>query len=143
MTIEQIMTGIGLVGIGGLLKSLFDYLISIQKTKITARNSFKETRYKSIILLCYALANFEREKTSLIINRPELDSKKVLENEIHAEFINMSLFGSDNVIIAMKSFLENQNNNSLNNLAIAMRKDLYGIKTKLKGINFELMEIKN
>lgn len=62
MTIEQIMTGIGLIGIGGLLKSSFDYLISIQRQKIEAKNNFKEIRYKSIVLLCYALANFEKEK---------------------------------------------------------------------------------
>lgn len=143
MTIEQIMTGIGLIGIGGLLKSSFDYLISIQRQKNEAKNNFKEIRYKSIVLLCYALANFEKEKTSLIINRPDLTSKKTLENELHAEFINMSLFASDKVILAMKLFLENQNNNSLNNLALSMRKDLYGIRTKLKNVSLEIVKPKN
>lgn len=143
MIAEQIMTGIGLIGIGGLLKSSFDYFISIQKMKIDSKNTFKETRYKSIILLCYALVNFEKQNTSLTINRPDLTSKITLENELQVEFINMSLFASDKVILSMKYFLEIQNNKTLNNLAITMRKDLYGIKTKLKGTDFEILNPNN
>lgn len=55
----------------------------------------------------------------------------------------MSLFASDKVILAMKLFLENQNNNSLNNLALSMRKDLYGIRTKLRNVSLEIVKPKN
>lgn len=51
--------------------------------------------------MCYALVNYDKEKTTLIINRPDIDSLDRLKNEIFVEFKNMSLFGSDNVIIAI------------------------------------------
>ena len=136
MSTDQILTGIGLVGIGGLLKSLFDFLVASRKLKNDAKQSTKEIRYKAIILMCYALVNYDREKTTLIINRPDIDSINRLKNEISVEFINMSLFGSDNVIIAMKKFISEPDVIALNNLAIAMRKDLYGIRTKLNRDHF-------
>lgn len=138
MTADQIFTTIGLVGFGGLLKSGFDFLIASRKAKQDAKHTLKETRYKTIILLCYALVYYDREKITLIINRPDITSIDRLRNEVHAEFINMSLFGSDKVILKMKQFVLEQNNQTLNNLAIAMRKDLYGIRTNLKSDNFDI-----
>lgn len=138
MSIDQIITAIGLVGFGGLLKSGFDFLIATKKAKQEAKQSFKETRYKAIILLCYALVNYDREKTTLVINRPDINSIERLRNEVYAEFINMSLFASDKVIIKMKDFVKVQNMQTLNDLAIAMRKDLYGIRTSLKGNHFDI-----
>lgn len=138
MTTNDLLTGIGLVGIGGLLKSGFDFLIASRKAKQDSKHTLKETRYKTIILLCYALVYYEREKTVLIINRPDITSIEFLQNEIHVEFINMSLYGSDNVIIRMKEFITMQNTQTLNNVAIAMRKDLYGIRTNLKADNFNI-----
>ena len=138
MTTEQIFTALGLVGFGGLLKSIFDFFIASRKAKQEAKHTLKETRYKTIILLCYALVYYDREKTTLIINRPDINSIDRLRNEVHVEFINMSLFGSDKVILEMKQFLLKQNSQTLNNLALAMRKDLYGIKTNLKGNHFDI-----
>lgn len=138
MTAEQILTALGLVGFGGLLKSLFDFFIASRKAKQDSKHTLKETRYKAIILLCYALVNYDREKTTLVINRPDITSIDRLRNEVHAEFINMSLFGSDKVILEMKQFLLKQNNQTLNDLALAMRKDLYGIRTNLKGNHFDI-----
>lgn len=138
MVTDQILTGIGLIGVGGILKSFFDFLVSNKKLKSDAKQSTKEIRYKAIILMCYALVNYDKEKTTLIINRQDIDSLNRLKNEISVEFINMSLFGSDNVIMAMKKFIFEKDMKTLNNLAIAMRKDLYGIRTKLNGDHFNI-----
>jgi hypothetical protein len=132
MTAEQIISTIGLVGLGGLLKSSFDYFISSKKTKNESRHNFKEVRYKSIILLGFALINYEKERATLIINRPDITSSDRLKNELEAEFINMSLYGSDQVILKLKELIITQNRQALSDLAFAMRKDLYGIKTKLR-----------
>lgn len=138
MTTDQILTAVGLIGFGGLLKSGFDFLIASRKAKQDSKHSLKETRYKTIILLCYAIVYYDREKTTIVISRPDIDSIDRLRNEVHAEFINMSLFGSDSVILGMKEFIIQQNGQSLNNLTIAMRKDLYGIRTNLKGNHFDI-----
>ena len=52
MSTDQILTAIGFIGLGGLLKSLFDFLISSKKIKQDAKHNLKETRYKAIILMC-------------------------------------------------------------------------------------------
>jgi len=82
--------------------------------------------------MSYALVNYEKEKTMMVVNRPDISSIERLENELHAEFLNMSLYGSDNVVLQFKQFINLSNTDTLNKLAIAMRKDLYGINTKLR-----------
>lgn len=137
MTSEQIISAIGLVGIGGLLKTGFDFLIANKKLKSESKQDFKEKRYKAIILMCYALVYYEKEGTTLTINRPDINSIDRLKNELSAEFINMSLYASDDVIREMRKFIDQQNEIALNNIAMSMRKDLYGIRTKLKSDVFK------
>ena len=138
MTIDQIITAVGLVGIGGLLKAGFDYLIATRKAKQDSKQEFKEKRYKAIILLCYALVHYDKEGTNLTINRPDISSLDRLKNEVSAEFLNMSLFASDKVILKMADFIKNKDVSNLNSLALAMRKDLYGIRTRLRNDVFDL-----
>ena len=102
MTASEIISLIGLIGIGGLLKSLFDLFIGRRKIKSEKKQEFKETRYKAIILLCHAYVNYESEEMALIIQRPDIKSREVLFNELRAEWINMVLYSSDKVILAMK-----------------------------------------
>jgi hypothetical protein len=69
MSADEIIKAIGLIGLGGLLKSIIDYMIASKKAIKEARHTFKESRYKTIILLCFATANYEKEKSTLVINR--------------------------------------------------------------------------
>lgn len=50
MTAEQIISVVGLVGFGGILKTSFDFLVATRKAKQDAKQTMKETRYKAIIL---------------------------------------------------------------------------------------------
>lgn len=143
MTVDQIISILGLIGFGSLLKSGFDFLMANKKSKQDSKHQFKEIRYKAIILLCYSLVFYENDKSTLIKHRPELNSIASLKNEIYTEFINMSLFASDNVILEMKNFIKYPNLKTLNNLAISMRKDLYGMKTKINGNFFEIESTAN
>lgn len=134
MTADQIITAIGFIGIGGILKIGFDYMMSTKKAKRDAQQLDKEKRYKAIILLCYAMVNYDREKTNLVVNRPDIQSIERLKNELDAELINMLLYASTRVIMYMKAFIDNPTNGSLLSLAIAMRRDLYVIRTKMKDV---------
>ena len=138
MTTDEIINAIALVGAGSILKGIFDFLAASKKAKQDAKQETKEVRYKAIILMCYALVNYEKEKMTFIINRPDINSIERLTNEIHVEFINMSLYASDKVIISMKDFINQQDVTSLNKVAISMRKDLYGIRTSLHTKHFNL-----
>jgi hypothetical protein len=49
MTTEQALTAIGLIGIGGLLKSAFDAFLDLRKIRSGAKNLLKERRYKALL----------------------------------------------------------------------------------------------
>jgi hypothetical protein len=138
MTTDQVLTVIGFIGIGGLLKSLIDYAVELFKTKADSKHTLKETRYKAIILLCYTYAHYDNDGRNLIDHRPKLTTLEKLYDELKVEWSNMALYGSDSVILKMKDFLEKKNEASYTDLIIVMRKDLYGIKTKLKSEDFIL-----
>jgi len=142
MTASEIISLIGLIGIGGILKSLFDMFIDKRKIKSEKKQEFKETRYKAIILFCHAHINYEMEERSLAVHRPDIKSKEDLFDELKVEWMNMALYASDKVILAMKKFIETSNRTTFNELVLAMRKDLYGIRTKLKIHNLNLAENK-
>jgi len=137
---NPIIINAAFVFVGIALKTILDFFTAARTSQQSLKITFKETRYKVIILLCYAMVYYEKESSLLVINRPDLPSKERLLNELHAEFINMSLFASDKVILSMKFFLKNLDSLSLNKLAISMRKDLYGIKTKLNSVHFNIAE---
>lgn len=138
MTIEHILSALGLIGIGGIISAIISYFISEKKKKSDAKQELKEERYKAVILLCYAFVYYEREHTMLIINRPNINSKDLLLNELTAEWFNMSLYASDNVILRMKSLIEEQTVVAYNTLIVEMRKDLYSVKTELTADSFRL-----
>jgi len=138
MSIEQILAALGLIGIGSVIPALVSYIIASRKKKSDAKQELKEQRYKAILLLCYAFVNYEREQTKLVINRPNITSKEELLNELTAEWVNMSLYASDDVISKMKKLLEIQTENEYNALIIQMRRDLYSVKTKLTPETFKL-----
>ncbi|MBO6522755.1 MAG: hypothetical protein JJ971_02935 [Balneolaceae bacterium] len=138
MSIEQILAILGAIGISGVIPAIVAYFISSRKKKSDAKQKLKEKRYKAILLLCYAFINYEREQTRLVINRPNIASRESLFNELEAEWVNMSLYASDNVIKKMKEFLKVKNQSAFNSLIITMRKDLYGLKSKLAPEIFEM-----
>ena len=132
MATSEIIEVIGLIGIGGLLKSIIDFFIDNRKLRTEARHQFKETRYKAILLLLYALMYYDKEQDQLKKHRPDIKSKDDLINEIRAEWTNMILFASDNVITTTQNFILEPNLTNFNKTLLAMRKSLYGLRTKLK-----------
>ena len=138
MTIEHILSALGLIGIGSIISAIVSYFIGGKKKKSDAKQELKEERYKAVLLLCYAFVYYEREHTTLIINRPNINSKDLLLNELTAEWVNMSLYASDNVILRMKSLIEEQTVVAYNTLIVEMRKDLYSVKTVLTADSFRL-----
>ena len=140
MTTDQIIDAVTLIGLGSIFTAIFNYFAAKRKAKHDARQSYKETRYKAIIMLSYHCVYYDHDRQLLIDKRPDINNLERLKNELHAEFINMALFASDKVILRMKEFIKKATPNTLNNLAVAMRKDLYGIRTGLKGDSFLLVQ---
>lgn len=138
-TAKIIISAIGLIGIGGLLKSAFDYFfVEKRKRKDQSRHEFKELRYKAIIILCYSLLKYDSNKERLSLHRPDIKSREELMNEIELEWINMTLYASSSVIMTTKKFIQFNTKENLMEMLFAMRKSLYDIKTNLEPHHLEL-----
>ena len=131
MTTEEIINTIALIGLGGIFKSIYDSYSENKKKINEKRHQFKEPRYKAILLLLYALLYYDKQAEKLKRHRPDIQSKEDLIDEVKVECANMILFASDEVILAMKDFIKDVNSNNYTKTALAIRKDLYELKTKL------------
>ncbi|MEM8526016.1 MAG: hypothetical protein AAGG68_15360 [Bacteroidota bacterium] len=131
MTFEQIATTLTLIGVGTVIPTIVSSVMNSRKAKSASKQETKEKRYKAIILLSYAFLNYDKEKSTLIIQRPDIESKEELYNVLHVEWMNMSLYASDKVILRMRNFLKESVQINYNSLILEMRKDLYSVKTKL------------
>jgi hypothetical protein len=138
MNYQNIIAAIGLLGIGAILKSIIDAFFEKRKMTDKTGHEFKQVRYKAIILLMYSFFDFEKHKKELLKNGRDFKNTEELLDEIKAEWSNMTLFASDNVIRATKKFIQTPNSLNYNTVALEMRKDLYGLKTKLTSIDLEL-----
>jgi len=86
----------------------------------------------------YGYLDFEkRNKYLLKYNRDFKDKDDLLE-ELTTEWTNMTLYSSDEVIRAMKKFIQVPNSDTYIVVTLAMRKDLYNIKTNLTAIDLKL-----
>lgn len=127
---DTTFTVLTILGIGTLLNSVWIYILNKRKIKSESNQQFKDVRYKAIIILAYSLVYFDKSKP-LQTHRPEINSKNDIFDELFIEWRNMMLYAGDSVILSMKQFLENSNSDTLNKLILSMRKDLYGINTKI------------
>ncbi|WP_415326087.1 hypothetical protein [Chryseobacterium sp. MMS23-Vi53] len=139
MNTKDIIDTVALIGIGGLLKSAFDYFyVEKRKRKDQSRHEFKELRYKAILILCHSLLDYETSIEKLSNHRPDIQSKEELIKEIELEWFNMALYASDTVILATKKFILSNSHENLTNMILAMRRSLYDIKSSLSFQDFTL-----
>lgn len=131
MSFQNVLATITALGLGALLTKIFEYISDRQKTKEQTKHDFKQTRYKAIILLMYSLLDFEKQNKMLQQNNRNFKDKTELWDELKAEWTNMTLYASDEVVRVMKKFLQAPTLDTYNVTTLAMRKDLYNIKTKL------------
>lgn len=119
--VTGLLTGLG---IGAAVTAYVQHLLKKQEYIYQSQREDLEKRYKVIILLMYAAFNFEENKTTLRIHRPDLDCQADVLDELKAEWYNMLLFASKETINALYVFIQHPNLKNLKMAAIYMRKDL-------------------
>ena len=121
----------GLLGIGGFISSYFTLLWQRRNEDTKARQEYKETRYKCVVLLMRALLEFDKYKDMLIRHGYSISSKEDLIDLMKDEQLSAMLYASKNSIKAMGDFINNPNKNTLIKSVIEMRKDLWKLKGTL------------
>ena len=124
-TITQIILSfLGIIGIGGIITALFNKSKEIEFQKLEQ----KQKRYKSMLL--YMDVFFEPKNIKYLSSRqPDIDSAEDVMEYLKAEYHEMLLYASKEVILAAKNFIESPTRDNFLNVVLAMRKDLW-IKQK-------------
>ncbi len=123
--IGNLITGlVAGLGIGTVLTALVQYSLNRKEAAQLSWRKDLEARYRVIILLMYAASDFEGNRTTLRINRPDLTSKKLVLEELEAEWTNMILFASSKTLTSLRTFIADPSRKNLLAAALTMRKDL-------------------
>lgn len=128
MTIENALSALGLLGIGGLLGNYFRILWERKNAALLHKQEFMEARFKCIILLMYTALNFEERNPGLKLHGRNFRTSDDLTEELKAEWHNAILFASDDVLRTIHNFIQEPSQKNFKGAAIAMRKDLWGGK---------------
>ena len=116
-----LLTGLG---IGSALTALAQHFLKRRENALDSQRQDLEKRYRVVILLMYAAFDFESNKTSLKVHRPDIKSREDVLEDLKAEWFNMLLFASEKTHRALHSFIQDQTLNNLKRTALAMRQDL-------------------
>lgn len=139
MIIEDIVKVVGLLGLGGLIGTYFRILWERRNTALIQKQEFKETRYKCIILLMHGALDFDKNKPMLNQHGRNFQSIDELIDEIKAEWHNMILYASEEVLSESHAFIKNPSQTSFRKVALAMRSDLWGgkVSSHLEQLTFD------
>ncbi|UPK72853.1 hypothetical protein [Chitinophaga filiformis] len=131
MIYQNIISALGLIGLGAILKSIIDSLLKAKELQRQKQNDFKEVRYKAVILLMHGMLDFEKSRPEFEKHGRQFNTITDLLEEIKIERNNMILYASDKVILAITEFINQSTEENYFRVAFAMRKDLYGLNTRL------------
>ena len=131
MVYEEIIAVLGLVGIGGIVATSLTYVYEKRKQIKFSEQEEKEKRYKALAIQMRIVVEPENIKY-VKRHRPDLETIEDWKNEVRAEWFNLLLFASDDVVKALKEFILKPNNATYAKTVIAMRKDLWNKKTTLR-----------
>ena len=128
LTVENVLSALGLLGIGGALGTYFRIVWERKSSAQLQKQEFKDTRYKCIIMLMYTLLDFDKRSKGLEKFGRDFKSQEQLIDEIKAEWHNAILFATDEVLEDLHAFIKEPSAESFKKSALSMRKDLWGGK---------------
>jgi len=133
--IEVALGFLGLVGIGGIITSVMTKKKELQ-FKVLEN---KERRYKSCLL--YMDVYFKPGNIKYLSSRQsDIHSENDVIEYLKAEYHEMMLYASKEVVLSVKKFIESPNRNSFLETVLAMRKDLWLRKADLAISEISLAE---
>lgn len=121
--IQTILSALALLGVGGILGGYISYLLDKKKEREFKVLEQKEKRYKSCLL--YMDAYFEPKNIKYLSSRQsDIDDAQDVIEYLKMEFYEMMLYASKDVILSVKSFIENPVRENFLKTILSMRQDL-------------------
>lgn len=132
ISLQSILPLLTSFGLGGLITLVIKSYLDNRNRRFEDEFSHKEKRYKAIMIQMWASINPDKEISHLQKFRPDITSNDMLFRELELELYNGTLYASDDVLKKLRKFIATKDYQSYLIVALAMRKDLYGKKSKIK-----------
>ncbi len=133
ISIELFLSFLTAIGLGSILGAYFQYRFQYKKDLKNEEYEWKRKRYAAIIIQMLTVLQFEKHGTRFVKDhRPDLNTLEDFIDEIKSELLHGIIFANDEVIYTITNFIKNRDYNSYTKAVVAMRKDLWGKKTKIK-----------
>ena len=133
MDIPEIISIISLLGIGGIVGGYIQYLLN-KKSQIELEiRQLNESKYRTILVWMRCVLN--PEKATLFSfdgmkfpgNRTKEEIQELAAEKLIEFYYNTFLYGSDDVLVSIKNFIQNPDERKFTETAVAMRKELWKI----------------
>ena len=128
---EIILSIVAFIGSAGIIGASLTYYFDKRKQIKFSEQKEKEKRYLAIVIQMRIVVEPDQMKYVKHL-RPDLVTLEDWKNEVRAEWFNLLLFASDDVIKSLKEFIQKPENATYAKTVIAMRKDLWNKKTSLR-----------
>src|SRR3989344_3847084 len=129
--IQIIISVLTLLGLGGIVGGYITYLLDKKKEREFKVLEQKEKRYKSCLL--YMDAFFEPKNIKYLSSRqPDIDNAQDVIEYLKAEYHEMLLYASKDVILSVKAFINNPTRENFLKTVLSMRQDLWVKKNDLE-----------
>lgn len=129
---ESIIPVLTALGFGGIIGAYFQSLFQQRGQLKEKEHELKSKRYKTILILMLTKLDPENGLKKIAEFRDDLKNISDVEKEIETELMNSILFANDDVIKSLSAFCRDSSNANYIGTAVAMRKDLWGRKTRIE-----------
>lgn len=128
---QIIFSALTLLGVGGIVGGYITFLLDKKKELEFKQLEQKEKRYKSCLL--YMDVYFEPKNIKYLSSRqPDIDNAQDVIEYLKAEYHEMLLYASKEVILSVKAFINNPTRENFLKTVLSMRRDLWVKKNDLE-----------
>ena len=118
--------------IGGITVAIIQHVLDKKKEIELNSNKLMEEKYRSLLVFMACALDIEKVRYFNIYEEREMKTSQDYLNKIKEYYYHSILYCPDEVILALKQFIETPSEENYIKTATAMRKDLWNKGTKLK-----------
>jgi hypothetical protein len=135
--LQIIISILTLLGVGGIAGGYITYLLDKRKEREFKVLEQKEKRYKSCLL--YMDAFFVPKNIKYLSSRhPDINDANDIIAYLEMEYHEMILYASTDVVLSLRTFIENPNRENFLKTILTMRQDL---STKRNDLDLEKIKL--
>ncbi|MCK5598387.1 hypothetical protein KAI78_02085 [bacterium] len=139
-TFQILITIVTSLGLGGITSVIIRNQLE-KKTILAQRlNEIKSEHYKNLLIFMACSLDIKKKEYFSIHQASDQTNSEYYFNTVKEYYYHELLYSSDDVIISLKNFIESPSESTFISTTKAMRKDLWGNRTKLTEEEIRIVE---